>query len=212
MRKLAAVIVHVALAASLLVVTAAGHEAWSLGASLTRLVRDPRGARTLAGSAAREATPQDSGPPSAPAEPAGEAPHATVSFTVSQEDLGRMLGRRDRWLGGALVVTRVVACRLAEGRIALETDNRLRLLGLTIAGYPGYSDWSLTPVQSGVGVRLNELRLFGVRMPGASRLVGRLGRREGEWVVVPTGPRHQVERIEAADAKLSVSGTVRGGI
>jgi hypothetical protein len=208
-RKLVTVTFLVALVASVLVLAAASYEAWSLGTSLARLVRDPRGDRVLAGSTSREATPRDPGPP---AEPGDEAPHATVSFTVSEEDLGRMLGRRDGWLGGALAVTRVVSCRLAEGHIALETDNRLRLLGLTIAGYRGSSDWSLSPVQSGVGVRLNELRLFGVAMPGASRLVQGLGRREGEWVVVPIGRRHRIERIEAADGKLNVSGTVRGRV
>jgi len=209
-RRLVVVALLVALVAGLLVLAAAGYEAWSLGASLARLVKDPRGAHAPSGPTGREVVPRQPGSRSAPAEPAAESTYATVSFTLTQEDLGRLLGRRDGWLGGALTVTRVVTCRLAAGRIALETDNRLRLLGLTIAGYPGYSDWSLSPVQSGLGVRLNELRLLGVAIPGASRLVQRLGRREDGWVVVPTGSRNRLERVEAADGKLSVSGTVRG--
>jgi hypothetical protein len=209
-RKLLVVAVLAVLVVGVLALAAAGYEAWTLGASLARLVKDPRGPRVLTGSTRRERAPRGGGSESAPAEPATEPTYATVSFTVTQEDLGRFLGRRDRWLAGALSVTRVVSCRLAGGRIALATDNRLQLLGLTIAGYPGASDWSLRPVQSGLGVRLNELRLLGIAIPGASRLVQRLGRQEDGWIVVSTGSRNRIERIEAADGRLSVSGTVRG--
>jgi hypothetical protein len=96
---------------------------------------------------------------------------------------------------------------LASGRLWLAFA--CRLLGWPVASYPGFSDWSLAPLPDGLGVRLNDLRLAGIGVPGGLGLVRAVGRREDGWVVVPTGARHRVERIEVADGKLSVSGRVR---
>src|SRR5262249_21973029 len=172
-------------------------------------VRPPRGAPAGAPPPPR-ARPPPPAPPPADAPPAPETGQTHVSFTVTQEDLGRLLGRRDAWLAGAIGVTREAAVRVAGGHIAVETDNRVRLLGVPVARYAGATDWSLSPVPGRLGVQLHEVRRGGRALPGAPELARRLGRREDGWIVVPTGARHRLERIEAADGKLSVEGTVRG--
>jgi len=207
-RRLLVSAVVAGLLAVALVVAAAGYEVWGLGSSLTRLVRGSRGIAALAEPPAH-ARPQPPTPPSHDAAPP-ETGDTHVSFTVTQEDLGRVLGRRDAWLAGAIGVTREASVRVAEGHIAVETDNRVRLLGVPVARYAGATDWSLSPVPGGLGVQLHEVRLGGMVLPGAPGLARRLGRREDGWIVVPTGARHRLERIEAADGKLSVEGIVRG--
>lgn len=194
------------LVAGALVLAAASYEVLGLGASLTRVVRGTRVPPSLA------APPRvrEPGRP-APPEAGPEAPGAIqVSFTLTEADLDRLLRRRERWLGGAVTVTRGVSSRLTAGRVVLDTDNGIRVAGITVVRYPGASDWSLAPHPDGLAVRLNALRLFGVPVPGAAWLVRPFGRFEDGWVVVSTGGRHRLERIDVADGKLSVSGTVRG--
>jgi hypothetical protein len=124
--------------------------------------------------------------------------------------LSRLLRSDDQWLAGVVTVNREVACRLADGHIAIDTRNRVRLAGLTLASYGGFSDWSLAPRPRGFGVRLNELRLAGAPVAGASWLVRRFGRPDGDWVLVPTGDRYRVDSLDVAGGRLSVAATVRG--
>jgi hypothetical protein len=197
----------VAIAAALVLAVAA-YEVLSLGASLTRIVRDGR-AGGLASLRPRVTSPAV---PEAPGAPRHEAPPTSVSFTVTEDDVSRMLRREDRLVGDVVVVDRDVVAHLVDGHVALETRNRVRLAGLLVASYGGLSDWSLTPRPRGLGLRLNELRLAGAPVPGAGWLIGRFGPRDGDWVVVPTGPRHQVERVDVADRRLSVSARVGGRV
>jgi hypothetical protein len=99
-----------------------------------------------------------------------------------------------------------------DGHVALETRNHVSVAGVPLASYGGLSDWSLAPRPRGLGLRLNELRLAGAPIPGANWLIGRFGPRDGDWVVVSTGPRHQVERVDVADWRLSVSARVGGRV
>ncbi len=124
--------------------------------------------------------------------------------------MSALLGRSDVSLGGALTRTRDVAARLAAGRIVLDTRNRFRLLGVTVAAYSGHSDWTLAVVPEGLGVRLNELRVVGLPAPFVSWFLRRLsGRSRDGWVILPAGPRHVLERIEIDGGKLTVAGRVR---
>jgi hypothetical protein len=208
--KLFRVAVAVLAVAAVLALAAVAYEVLSLGGSLTRVVRELRG---------RPSPSVRPGGPSAPRDPApapggdaaGGGPRETqVSFTLLEEDLGAVLRRRDRWLAGALGIDRDVACRLDDGHVTLETRNAVRLLGLPVARYAGFSDWGLTQRPGGVGVRLHALRLAGVEVPGSSWLVRRLGPSEDGWTVVRPGARNRVDRVLVDDGKLSVSGTVRG--
>jgi hypothetical protein len=192
--------------AAALVLAVAAYEVLSLGASLTRIVRDGR----PGGLASLRARAQPPAAPGAPEVPRREAPPTSVSFTVTEDEVSRMLRREDRLVGGVVVVDRDVLAHLVDGHVALETRNRVRLAGVLLASYGGLSDWSLTPRPRGLGLRLNELRLAGARLPGANWLIGRFGPRDGDWVVVPTGARHQVERVDVADRRLSVSARVGG--
>lgn len=196
--------------AAALVLSAASYEVLSLGASLTRVVKELRGSPVPSARPGRLPAPRDSGSPPDPGGAASETRQASVSFTLGEDELSRVLRRHDRWLAGVLTLTREVSCRLDDGHVAIDTRNTVRLLGLTIGSYPGFSDWGLTPLPRGLGVRLNALRLAGVAMPGASWLVRRFGPSQDGWIVVPTGSRHRVERVEVHDGKLRVSGTVRG--
>jgi len=206
-RRLLSLAVAAAVVAAGLALAAVAYEVLGLGASLTRVVRELRGAPAAdAGRAPRGPRPAG---PAAAGEAGGPSREAEVSFTLDEADLGRVLARRDRWLGGALAVSRAAACRVEDGHVAVATRNEVRLLGLPVARYPGFSDWALTLRPRGVGVRLDALRVAGVPVPGAGWLLARLGPREDGWVVVATGPRHRVDRLRVDDGKLSVSGTVR---
>jgi hypothetical protein len=194
---------------AILAFAAVAYEVLSLGGSLTRVVKELRGRPLPSVRPGGPGAPRDAGP--APERGgAGGGPHETqVSFTLLEEDLGAVLRRRDRRLAGALAVDRDVACRLDDGHVTLETRNVVRILGLPVASYAGFSDWGLTLRPGGVGVRLHALRLAGVEVPGASWLVRRLGPSEDGWTVVRTGSRNRVDRLLLDDGKLSVSGTVR---
>jgi hypothetical protein len=189
-----------------LVLAAASYEVLSLGGSLMRIVRELRG------------RPVPSVRVTEPRAPRGGSPgpgdaltrETQVSFTLREDDLAAVLRRRDRWLAGAVAVARDVSCRLDDGRVTLETRNAVRLLGLPVASYSGFSDWGLTLLPGGVGVRLHALRLAGVEVPGATWLIRRFGPSQDGWTVVRTGARHRVDRVEIDDGKLSVSGTLRG--
>jgi hypothetical protein len=209
-RLLRAAVAVLAVAAALLVLSASAYEVLSLGGSLTRVVKELRGRPLPSVRPGGLRAPRDAGPGPGRDAP-GTGPRETqVSFTLREDDLGAVLRRRDRWLAGALAVTRDVSCRLDDGHVTLETRNAVRLLGLPIASYTGFSDWGLTLRPGGVGVRLHALRLAGVGVPGASWLVRRFGPSQDGWTVVRTGARHRVDRVEVDDGKLSVSGTVRG--
>jgi hypothetical protein len=189
-----------------LVLSAASYEVLSLGDSLTRIVKNrtpqaPRARRSAGRDAATAPRPAPDVPPGA---------SASVSFTVTEDDLSRLLRRDDQWLAGIVTVNREVACRLADGHIAIDTRNRIRLAGLTVASYAGFSDWSLAPRSRGFGVRLNDLRLAGTPVVGGSWLVRRFGRPDGDWVLVPTGDRYRVNSLDVAGGNLTVSATVRG--
>jgi hypothetical protein len=188
-----------------LVLSAASYEVLSLGGSLMRVVSELRGRPVPSVRLGEPRAPRDAGqaPPSLTRE-------TQVSFTLREDDLAAVLRRRDRWLAGALAVAREVACRLDDGHVTLETRNVVRLLGVPIASYSGFSDWGLTLLPGGVGVRLHGLRLAGVEMPGASWLVRRFGPSQDGWTVVQTGARNRVDRLDVDNGKLSVSGTVRG--
>lgn len=199
--------------AAVLVLSAVSYEVLSLGASLTGVVKELRVSPLPSALSGRLPARRDSGPRSAPGVAASRTREVSVTFTLSENDLSRLLSRHDDdWLGGVLTLTREVSCRLDKGHVALGTRNSVRLVGLAVGSYPGFSDWSLTPLPGGVGVRLNALRLLGVAVPGASWLVRRFGPSQDGWVVVTTGSRYRVDRIEVEDGKLSVSGTVRGRV
>jgi hypothetical protein len=196
--------------AAALVLSAAAYEVLSLGGSLTRVVKELRGRPLPSVRLGEPRAPRDAGPGPGRDVPGSGPREAQVSFTLREDDLGAVLRRRDRWLAGALAVSRDVSCRLDDGHVTLETRNAVRLLGLPIASYSGFSDWGLTLRPGGLGVRLHALRLAGIGVPGASWLVRRFGPSQDGWTVVPTGARHRVDRLEVDDGKLSVSGTVRG--
>jgi hypothetical protein len=189
-----------------LVIAAASYEVLSLGGSLMRVVKELRGRPAPSVRVAEPAAPRAASP--GPAETLPRETH--VSFTLREDDLAAVLRRRDRWLAGAVVVARDVSCRLDDGRVALETRNVVRLLGMPVASYSGFSDWGLTLLPGGVGVRLHALRLAGAEVPGAGWLVRRFGPSRDGWTVVPMGARRRVDRVEIDDGKLSVSGTLRG--
>jgi hypothetical protein len=189
-----------------LVLAAASYEVLSLGGSLMRVVKELRG---RPGPAIRLGEPR--APRIASPKPGDTLTRETqVSFTLREDDLAAVLRRGDRWLAGAVAVARDVSCRLDDGHVTLETRNVVRLLGLPVASYAGFTDWGLTLLSGGVGVRLHALRLAGVEMPGASWLVRRFGPSQDGWTVVRTGERHRVDRVEIDDGKLSVSGILRG--
>jgi hypothetical protein len=202
-RLLRAAVAVLAVGAAL-VLSAASYEVLSLGGSLMRVVKELRGRPGPPVRLGEPRPPRDAGPG-----PSG-ARETQVSFTLREDDLAAVLRRRDRWLAGAVTVTRDVSCRLDDGHVTLETRNAVGLLGLPIATYSGFSDWGLTLLPAGVGVRLHGLRLAGVGMPGASWLVRRFGPSQDGWTVVRTGGRSRVDRLDVNDGKLSVSGTVRG--
>jgi hypothetical protein len=199
--------VAVVVVGAALVLSAASYEVLSLGGSLMRVVRELRGRPVPSVRLGEPRAPRDAAPG-----PGRDAPgrETQVSFTLREDDLAAVLRRRDRWLAGAVTVARDVTCRLDDGRVALETRNALRILGLPIATYSGFTDWELTLLPAGVGVRLHGLRLAGIGMPGASWLVRRFGPSQDGWTVVQTGGRSRVDRLDVDDGKLSVSGTVRG--
>jgi hypothetical protein len=205
MRPLVAVLALLLVAGALVLATAS-YEVLGLGASLARVVREARVPPSLAAPPGSRERGGPSPPGAGPAAPG----IVEIRFTLTEADLARLLRRRERWLAGVLTVTRDVSARLTAGRVVLETDNRIRVGGVTVARYPGASDWSLAPHPDGLAVRLNALRLSGIRVPGAGWLVRPFGRPEDGWTVVSTGVRHRIERIDVADGKLSVSGTVRG--
>jgi hypothetical protein len=208
-RVLGTAVVVLAVAAAL-VLAATAYEVLSLGGSLTRVVKELRGRPVPPVHPGSPRAPRDAGP-GAGREVSGSGTWETqVSFTLLEEDLAGVLRRRDRWLAGALAVTRDVSCRLDDGHVTLETRNAVRALGLPIANYAGFSDWGLTLLPGGVGIRLHALRLAGVEVPGAAWLVRRFGPSQDGWIVVRTGGRHRVDRVEVDDGKLSVSGTLRG--
>jgi hypothetical protein len=201
------VAVAVLVVGAALVLSAVSYEVLSLGGSLMRVVRDLRGRPVPSVRLGEPRAPRDAAPG-----PGRDAPgrETQVSFTLREDDLAGVLRRRDRWLAGAVTVARDVTCRLDDGHVALETRNAVRIFGLPIASYSGFSDWGLTLLPAGVGVRLHGLRLAGVGMPGASWLVRRFGPSQDGWTVVRTGGRSRVDRLDVDDGKLSVSGTVRG--
>ena len=208
MRRLRAPVFALALASAVAFLLAAGYEVSSLGAGVTRIVRNPGGPIPLGPRPARGSRPSPAGP-EATARPPGEGGSTRVSFTATEGDLGRLLRRPDLRVGGWLGLTRDVACRLPGDRIVIETRNRLELLGVTVAGYSGVSGWTLAALPDGVGVKLTGLRIAGVPVPGASWLLRRLGRQQDGWVVVRPGSRATIERIELADGTLTVVGTLR---
>lgn len=196
----------VLLVGAALVIAAASYEVLSLGGSLMRVVRELRGRPVPSARVAEPRAPRGASPG-----PGDTLTRETqVSFTLREDDLAAVLRRRDRWLAGAVAVARDVSCRLDDGRVTLETRNAIRLLGLPVASYSGFSDWGLTRLPGGVGVRLHALRLAGVEVPGSSWLIRRFGPSQDGWTVVRTGARHRVDRVEIDDGKLSVSGTLRG--
>jgi hypothetical protein len=205
--RVAAAVLVVAVA---LVLAAASYEVLSLGGSLTRVVKELRGRPVPSPRPGQPRAPRDAAPAS-PGDASGAGTRETqVSFTLREDDLGAVLRRRDRWLAGALAVSRDVTCRLDDGHVALETLNTVRLLSLPVASYSGFSDWGLSLRPGGVGVRLHALRLAGVEVPGASWLVRRFGPSQDGWTVVSTGARSRVDRLDVDDGRLSVTGTVRG--
>jgi hypothetical protein len=208
MKRLVAGLVVLGLLAGGLFVAAAAHEVLSLGKRLT-------------GRIGRLEGPLASPRPSAPSAPAsggqagGEAhadgrPFTSVRVTLTAEDLGALLGQTGESLGGALQRERAVQVRLGEGRVVIDSRNRLATLGLPVADYGGHSAWALTALPDGVGIALVELRVAGVPVPGAEALLRQLSpRRRDDWVVVPTGSHHVVERIEILPGRLTVTGRVR---
>jgi len=212
MKRIVAVVVVTGTLAAALLVLAAGYEVTSLGSSLTRMARD---LRLSAGAPPRSDRPAGAGA-ARPGAPGGEAPGAghymEVSFTATEDDLGRVLGRHEARLGGWLTQTREVTCRLVEGQIRIDSRNQVRLLGVPIAVYAGASSWGLAVRPDGVGVRLNDLRVTGIAVPGAPWVLRRLGKVEEGWVVVHTGSRTVVDRIEVAGGRLTVAGRVRRSI
>ncbi|MBI4011557.1 MAG: hypothetical protein HY359_04550 [Candidatus Rokubacteria bacterium] len=196
--------------AAALLLSAVNYEVLGLGASLTRVVRDLRGAPPLSARPARPEAPGASRPAPEPRAAGSGAREARVSFTLRDDELSRVLRRRDRWLGGVLAVARDASCRLDNGHVAIDTRNEVRLFGLPVARYPGFSDWALTTLPGGVGLRLHAVRLAGLPVPGVSWLLVRFGPSEGGWVVVRTGTRTQVDRVEVGGGRLTVAGTIRG--
>jgi hypothetical protein len=201
-RRLGAAVFALALALAVAFLAAAAHEVGSLGAGLTRITRNP-GLPTPPGRRPDRPAP----PPPAGPEAGGST---SISFTATEGDLARVLRSPDVRVGGWLTLTRDVACRLTGDRILIETRNGLGLFGVTAASYSGLSGWALAALRDGVGVKLTGLRIAGVPVPGASWLLRRLGRQQDGWVVVRPGSRATIERIEVADGKLTVVGTVRG--
>ncbi len=208
MRRLRATVFALALASAVAFLLAAGYEVSSLGAGLTRIVRNPRGPTPLGLRPNRKPHPPTAGP-EAGGRPPGEGGSTSISFTATEGDLGRALRSPDIRVGGWLTLTRDVACRLTGDRILIETRNGLGLFGVTVASYSGFSGWALAALRDGVGVKLTGLRIAGVPVPGASWLLRRLGRQQDGWVVVRPGSRATIERIEVADGKLTVVGTLR---
>ncbi len=207
MKRVTGAVVTMVLLGAGVFLAAASYEVTSLGSSLARMVRDLRVAPSPPTATDRRLAPERDRPPAQGT--SGEARYTSLSFTATEEDLGRTLHRRDVRLAGGLTQTRDASCRLTVGHIAIESRNRLWLLGLPVASYAGFSDWTLAVRPAGVGVKLGQLRVGGIPVPGASWLLRRLGTGEGEWVVLPTGSRAIVDRIEVADGKLTVVGRFR---
>jgi hypothetical protein len=189
-----------------LFLAAAAHEVASLGKRLTGRIGRLEGPVSRAWPGARAGAPAL--PPSGPA--GAESPFTTVRITLRAEDLGDLLRQSSRSLGGALARTRDVQVRLGEGRVVVDSRNRLVVLGVPVADYGGHSEWALAALPDGVGVALEDLRVAGLPVPGATAWLRSLsGRRRDGWVVVPTGPRRVIERIDIAPGRLTVSGRVR---
>jgi hypothetical protein len=212
MRRLLGASLAIGALGAALFLWAASNEVTSLGSSLTRMARD---LRLSAGGPSRSGRPAgvESARPRAPgAEAPGERRYMEVSFTATEDDLGRVLGRDEAWLGGWLTQTREVSCRLTEGHILIDSRTRIRVLGVPIAAYAGASSWGLAARPDGVGVRLGDLGVSGIAVPGAPWLLRRLGKVEEGWVVVRTGSRAVVDRIEVAGGKLTVAGRLRRSV
>ncbi len=209
MRRILSTAIALFLVGAVLFLFAASYEVTSLGSSLTRTVKSfrapvPLSARTDRAARAAPARPDGPG--------VGRPSHereTSISFTATEEDLGRVLRRQDAWVGGWLSHTRDASCRLAGGQILIETRNRLRLLGVTVVRYSGFSDWTLAALRDGLGVRLSELRVAGIPVPGSSWLLRRFGKSQDGWIVVRTGSRTTVDRIDVADGRLTVVGRLR---
>jgi hypothetical protein len=208
MRRLVLVGLAVLLVLALGFAAAAIYEVASLGqrlgATIGRLEPPPVGRPSA------PAGPPPPGPRATPAPPAEDGAWTHVQFTVTAEDLGRLLSRSDARLGGAMARERSVEAHLADGHIVLTTRNRFALGGLTLAAYGGYSDWRVAVLDRAVGVALADLRVAGLPVPFAGAMVRALSRRSGGgWIVVPTGRRGVLERLEMRDDRLMVAGRVR---
>jgi len=211
-KRLLAALVVMALAAGLLFVLAAAYEVESLTTALGRTVRGPGGGPAGPRVAATSA------PKRVESDPDGGAREKVVRFSLTEADLGRLLGRREEGLAGLLTRERAVVVRLTAGHVGITSANRLRLGGVPIARYAAGSDWSLAPRPEGLGLRLNELRVAGTAVPFAPWLLQRLsarlagpviGREEDGWVSVRIPRRHAVDRIEVAEGRLTVSARIR---
>jgi hypothetical protein len=207
MRRLAAAVAVLALAAGGLFVAAAVYEVTSIGSRLTGRIGRLEGPLPRGLSHARPA-PAAPGSPAAPA--LAEPAFTSVRVTLTEADVGDLLRRSETSLGGAVTRAREVAVRLGDGQVILASRNRVAVLGIPLADYGGHSAWALAALPGGVGVALRELRVAGLPVPGAAALLRRLsGRSRDGWVVVPTGPRRVVERIDITPGRLTVSGRAR---
>jgi hypothetical protein len=208
MKRLVATLAVLALAAAVLFVAAAVYEVTSIGSRLTGRIGRLEGPLPHGLSRSR---PAPAGPGAPPAGPTiAEPVFTSVRVTLTEADVGDLLRRSATSLGGALTRAREVAVRLGEGQAILASRNRVAVLGIPLADYGGHSAWALAALPDGVGVALRELRVAGLPVPGAAVLLRRLsGRSRDGWVVVPTGPRRIVERIDITPGRLTVSGRAR---
>jgi len=207
MKRFIATLLTLAVIVLALFILAAGYEVTSLKSNLTRMVKHFQGATTFslpspAKEAAKPAENENKG--------SGEVKYRNVSFSVTEENLNRMLSRRRVGLHGALVWTREVSSQLSDGNISLNTVNTLRLSGIKAVEYSGFSDWSVGVLEEGVGVKLNRLEVVGVPFPYSSWLFSRLSRKTRDgWVYLRIPSRQVVEKVEVQDGKLMVSGKIQ---
>jgi hypothetical protein len=188
---------------------AAIEEVNSLKSALTKTVRHFRGAAALS-----LPSMVKSDKPSPKEEIEGEDfqkdKYKNVSFSLTEENLNRMLSRQKVFLNGSLIWQREASSRLADGNITVNSFNTLHAFGVKILQYPGFSDWTLAVHEDGIGIKLNDLRIMNLPVPFSTWLFSLVsGRAKEDWVYLRIPARQIVEKVEIYDGKLMVSGKIR---
>lgn len=194
---------------SALFTLAAGYEVDSLKSSLTKTVKYFRGAAALSLPSGIKSD-KPSAKEESESEGTKEDTYKNVSFSLTEDNLNRMLSRQRVFLNGSLIWQREASSRLADGNITVNTSNTLQAFGVKILQYPGFSDWTLAMQEEGIGIKLNDLRILNLPFPFSTWLFSRvLGRAKDDWVYLRIPARQVVEKVEIYNGKLMVSGKIR---